>query len=315
MASSADDPLELLRRSELFGGLHEEDYELLKPGMRLRGFATNAPLFYEQDEGGSAFLIVEGSVSIERTADSSRGDAETVQIAVRGPGDFIGELSLFDDAPRNADARALEPTTVLQLRGKHVLQCAQQSPELAFALMRGLANKLREATDRRTHARVSNVRTRLLGALAEEGRLHGVAEPAGTRILLATPERKLTQGELGVRAGCDRAVVNRTLADLVEDGLVEKDKISILLRNAPRRQAVAGTLLRAARDHGRTKSGRLMVPAKQLRAAPKLLSTPPESWRKEIERLESMKVLSAVSEGIEILDEAALARIAAGQSA
>ncbi len=225
-----DDPVQLLRASSLFGGLLDEDYDLLRPGTRLRRYATGEALFYENDAGGSAYLIVEGSISIERTASSSRGDSETVSLAVRGKEDLIGELSLFDAAPRNADARALTPVTALQIRGKHVLFCAQQSPELALALIRGLAAKLREATDRRTHARVENVHDRLLRVLQEEARRYGVPEPGGVRIPLASPGRRLTQTELGDRAGCDRAVVNRTLAELVQEGRIEKSRDSILLR-------------------------------------------------------------------------------------
>lgn len=227
-----NDPVEHLRKSALFGGLLEEDYELLRPGTRFREFATGETLFYEGDRGGSAYLIVAGRVSIERTADSSRGDAETVPIAVRGPDEFIGELSLFDDAPRSADARALTPVTTVQIRGRHVLTCAEQSPELALSLIRGLAAKLREATDRRTHARVANVRDRLLRVLEEEAKVSGVPEAEGVRIPLATPERRLTQSELGLRAGCDRAVVNRTLAELTAAGRVVRDRDSILLRQA-----------------------------------------------------------------------------------
>ena len=227
----AVDPIRLLRESALFGGLLDEDYALLRPGTRVRVFEPGEFLFYEGEHGGSAFLIVEGSVSIERMADSSRGDSETVPIAVRGRDEVIGELSLFDDAPRNADARAVTRTTTLQIRGRHVRHCAEQSPELALAIIRGLVRKLREATDRRTHARMENVRERLLRVLAEEARLHGVPEAGGTRIPLATPERRLTQTELGVRAGCDRAVVNRTLAELAGEGKIEKDRTSILLRN------------------------------------------------------------------------------------
>lgn len=226
------DPIALLRASVLFGGLLDEDYELLRPGTRLRTYAAGGALFYEGDAGGSAFLIVEGQVSIERTADSSRGDAETVQIAVRGRDEFIGELSLFDDVPRNADARALTPVTVLQIRGPHVLHCAEQSPELALALIRGLAAKLREATDRRTHARVENVRDRLLRVLAEEARTHGVPETDGVRIPLVTPTRRLTQTELGMRVGCDRSVVNRTLAELAATDRIRRDRDSILLRSS-----------------------------------------------------------------------------------
>lgn len=224
------DPVELLRNSALFGGLLDEDYELLRAGTRVRTFDADETLFYEGDAGGSAFLIVEGNVSIERTADSSRGDAETVPIAIRGKDEIIGELALFDDAPRNADARALSTTTTLQIRGKHVLFCAEQSPELALGLIRGLARKLREATDRRTQTQVENVRDRLLRTLVEEARLHGTPEEGGVRIPLLLPGRRLTQTGLGLRVGCDRAVVNRTLADLAEGGLIEKRRDSILLR-------------------------------------------------------------------------------------
>ena len=288
-----DDPVRLLRESALFGDLLDEDYDLLRPGLKRRSFAKEATLFLEGDEGGSAFLIVEGCVSIERLVDSARGDSETVQLAVRGPGEFIGELSLFDDAPRNADARALEPTTALHLRGGHILRCAEQSPEMALAIMRALARKLREATDRRIQARTTNVRARLRRALEEEARLHGVEEAAGTRIPLATPDRKLTQTDLGVRAGCDRAVVNRTLAELVADGLVEKDRVSILLRRVPRRQAVAGTLLRAAREG---------VLDRFLRVAPKPLGLTPEGLVAEVDRLAALGALTRDGDRITILD-------------
>ena len=228
------DPIDLLRGSVLFGGLLDEDYELLRPGTRLREFGAGESLFYEGDRGGSAFLIVEGRVSIERTADSSRGDAETVPIAVRGADEFIGELSLFDEVPRNADARAVTAVTALQIKGRHVLTCAEQSPELALSLIRGLAKKLREATDRRTHARVENVRDRLLRVLAEEATAHGTLEDRGVRIPLVAPGRRLTQSELGVRAGCDRAVVNRTLAELAASGRIVRDRDSILLLDEKR---------------------------------------------------------------------------------
>jgi CRP/FNR family transcriptional regulator, cyclic AMP receptor protein len=225
-----EDPIRLLRASALFGGLLDEDYELLRAGTRLRRYGTGEALFYENDPGGSAYLIVEGNVSIERTAPSSRGESETVALAVRGKEDLIGELSLFDAAPRNADARALTPVTALQIRGKHVLFCAEQSPELALALIRGLAAKLREATDRRTHARVENVRGRLLRELQEEARRYGVEEADGLRIPLTSPGRRLTQTELSVRVGCDRAVINRTLAELAQEGRIDKTRDSILLR-------------------------------------------------------------------------------------
>lgn len=309
MAAHSEDPVPLLRDSALLGGLIDEDYELLAQGARVRTYAADAALFYEHDEAGSAYLIVEGSVSIERNAESWRGDGETVQIAQRGPGDLIGELSLFDDLPRNADARALEPTTAIQLRGKQVLLCAQQSPELAYNLLCHLANKLREATDRQTESRVANVRGRVMRALAEEGRLHGTEEPAGTRILLDAPGRRITQQELALRAVCDRAVLNRTLSALLAEGVIEKDPSSILVRRIPRGQAVAGALLRTARE-----SGARSVSLSQLRAAPRLLGTTPEALRQEIDRLLTAGALKQSGDGVSVANEAALERLALGKS-
>jgi CRP-like cAMP-binding protein len=301
----------LLRSSSLFANLIDEDYETLALGTRLRTYAADAALFYEHDEGGSVFLILEGAVSIERTAESDRGDPETVQIALRGPGDLIGELSLFEEAPRNADARAIESTTALQIRGKHLFQCAQQSPELALNLLRLLADKLREATDRQAESRLANVRTRVLRALTAEGRLHGSEEAAGTRVPLVSPGRRLTQGELALQAGCDRAVLNRTLATLEQEGFIERDTRSILVRRILRSQAVAGTLLRAAKESA---SHDLTVPSMLLKAAPKALSLTPAAFDAEIERLVQAGIVVLTGTSIKVRDEAKLSRLASDRN-
>lgn len=235
---NGDEFREVLERSPYFAGLMDDDYDLLGEGCEWRNFKAGAMLFYEGDPGGSVHLIDEGKVSIERVLDR-RDRYSVVRLAVRGPGDVIGELALFDEEPRNADARALEATRVVRIRKRHLIECAQQSPELAINLIRGLSRKLRQATDSRVKARVGTVKENLLAELRAEAARSGRPHPEGKLLGEPSGKDRLTQGDLATRLSCTREVINRTLAEFLRDGLIEMVNQVVLVRDRPRLERAA----------------------------------------------------------------------------
>lgn len=73
-----------------------------------RSFRPGERLFYEGDGADCAYVIIEGQVEISKAV---RDDSHV--LAVLGKGEIVGEMSLIDNSPRSATARAIEPVTCI----------------------------------------------------------------------------------------------------------------------------------------------------------------------------------------------------------
>jgi CRP-like cAMP-binding protein len=86
--------------------------------------------------GSGMFIVVDGRVRVVRDG----------QVVTRlGPGEFFGELSVLDGAPRNATVTAEVPTTCLAIATWDAERVMREEPGVALALLRVLAGRLREA--------------------------------------------------------------------------------------------------------------------------------------------------------------------------
>src|SRR4029077_11264090 len=88
------------------------------------------------------FIIHEGKIEILNQV----GGKETV-LAVLEKGDFFGEMSVLEEMPRAASARAITDTRLLQINGSTFDQMLRDNPEIAVRMMRKLSRRLRETDD------------------------------------------------------------------------------------------------------------------------------------------------------------------------
>lgn len=93
----------------------------------------------EGDKGGTFFLITTG------TARVSRAGREVDSL---GPGDYFGELSLFDPAVRDATVTAVGPLSLVALSRVAFMQALDEIPTFRDSLLHGMARRLHEL-DRR----------------------------------------------------------------------------------------------------------------------------------------------------------------------
>ena len=93
---------EVLRQAPLFSGLDDEAAEALVPRCR-EPAARGDVLFHEGDEGDRLYVVTEGKIKLGRTSADGRENL----LAILGPGQMFGELSLFDPGPRSATATAV----------------------------------------------------------------------------------------------------------------------------------------------------------------------------------------------------------------
>ena len=105
-------------------------------------FPAERTIARQGEIGTGLFIVAEGAVRVVR-------DGEV--IAHLGPGEFFGELSVLDGGPRNASVIADGPTTCLALATWDAERVLREQPGVALAVLRVLAQRLREATaDHRT---------------------------------------------------------------------------------------------------------------------------------------------------------------------
>ncbi|MEA2604303.1 MAG: hypothetical protein QOF89_5295 [Acidobacteriota bacterium] len=105
-------------------------------------FKAGEYVFREGDLGLEMYIINEGNVEILNHV----GDEEQV-LAVLEKGDFFGEMSVLEDLPRAASARAATDIRLLQINGSTFDQLLQGNPEIAVRMMRKLSRRLRETDE------------------------------------------------------------------------------------------------------------------------------------------------------------------------
>jgi CRP-like cAMP-binding protein len=131
--------LETLRTVELFSELDDDTLGLLLGKMQEVVYQPGDILCAEGELGDRMFIVDWGEVAVLK-----RGhDEKQAQLAVLRPGDFAGELSLFDRSTRNATLEARRKSTILELGHDDVQQLLDEHPELSRGLLVSISRHLR----------------------------------------------------------------------------------------------------------------------------------------------------------------------------
>ena len=141
------DPLALLQRMPIFGGVSREALGFLLERARPARVPGGAYFFREGDRGGSAFVLECGRALAVK---DFRG--REVPLLELGPGDCFGEVALLDFGTRSGSVRALEDCAALELssRALHALsrEHLDQFALIHMNLGRELSRRLRRADER-----------------------------------------------------------------------------------------------------------------------------------------------------------------------
>jgi signal transduction histidine kinase/predicted CoA-binding protein len=121
---------ELLRQIPLFAGMTDADFAQLTELAETVELPAGAQLFAEGSPGARAYVILEGNLDIVKSA----GNRE-VLLAVRGPGEVIGEMSLLEKAPRSASVRAQTDARLLAIHQDQLDHLLDTSPSAARAML------------------------------------------------------------------------------------------------------------------------------------------------------------------------------------
>jgi two-component system, NtrC family, sensor histidine kinase HydH len=105
----------------------------------VRSFRAGEIIFSSGDWGDGIYLIKTGCVRISAVLDNNQSRT----LATFHAGDFFGEMSVIDDAPRSATAQAETDTQALFLSREELLRMLEQNPHLALHLVREFSKRMR----------------------------------------------------------------------------------------------------------------------------------------------------------------------------
>lgn len=191
--------------------LEPAHHALVRQAGVVRRFEPGDSLCRQGESLRHVFVLLAGRVEV--AADTQAG-YEGV-LAIRGPGDIVGELAAVDGSPRSATLRALDRVEVVVVSAETFALLCQSHPLLAWTVLRVVVNRLREISQWRVEQGGSTVVKRLVVLLIQLADQYGVAEEDG--VAISVP---LTQQSLARMIAASRESVVRALRDLRRQRLI-----------------------------------------------------------------------------------------------
>ncbi len=208
----------------LFNNLSPAQLDSVGAHMTMRTAEKGEVILREGEVAETIFIIIAGQVKVYMS-DEPDTHREVI-VSTLGPGDFFGEISLFDQEPRTANVAALERTYMQTLSYETFSRVLEQSPDIARKMMATMAARLRHADRQIGTLALMNISSRVSRTLLE------LAIMSNGHRVVGEP---FTQKDLAGMVGASREMVNRTLKALTDQGYiaVQRKSITILNENMP----------------------------------------------------------------------------------
>lgn len=205
------DAIRVLREIPLFSEVGDSDLESLSSLVIERRFPKHKTIVEEGAPGDFMYIICEGRVKVTKLS----GDGREKILELLDSGDFFGEMSLLDDAPRSASVEALCEVRVLALARNDFLDLLRKSSDLALAVVQELTRRLRQVDEQASSLSFQRVKERTQGLLVRMAKTD-----------TADRKRRLTQAlthqQIADMIGTSRETVTRAIKGLKQDGWLEQ---------------------------------------------------------------------------------------------
>jgi CRP-like cAMP-binding protein len=202
-----------LEQTSLFGSLDGSARAEVASRAVQRKYRRGSVVFVQGETGERCFVIVTGTVKIS----AYHPDGREAVLAVLGPTDVFGELALFGQSERSADATALEDAELLSIDAESLNSAITKHPQIGLELLSVLGQRLRQSNEAFQDIAFFDVPGRVARRLADLADAHGVDDTEGVLIDIT-----LSQESLAQMVGATRESVNKALALLKRRGLVAR---------------------------------------------------------------------------------------------
>jgi CRP-like cAMP-binding protein len=189
------------------------------------------PVIPEQDRSGDVSVIWSGLTK----AVTRIGDGPAMVLALRGPGDIIGELAIIRHGPRSAAVVAVTRVEVLTITRDHFIRFLRVHPEAAAILHRTVVDRLCEADRDRLASASMTVGQRLARLLLKLVQRYGVPTPAG-----GLKVDQLSQRELAACIGGARRTVAREMRSWRQRQIITTERRTVTVHDTGALERIAG---------------------------------------------------------------------------
>jgi CRP/FNR family cyclic AMP-dependent transcriptional regulator len=201
--------LDLIRRVPLFSTLTQAQAESVADAVIKRRFKRGECIVEQGKKSNMLAIVLTGRARVLTT--DSRG--REVILATLNPGDYVGEMSLIDNQPHSDTVRAEIQTDALILGRTEFARCLPENSSMAYAVMRGLVQRLRHADRKIESLALMDVHGRVVRALLE------ITQPDREGQLVIRD--RVSRQDVAKMVGASREMVSRVMKDLEDRGFIE----------------------------------------------------------------------------------------------
>lgn len=184
--------------------------------MKEADYKKNEMIITQGDKTRSLFIIISGRMKV--FANDEEGSQTIFTFLTSG--DYFGELSLLDDAPRSASVSAVEASITLSLSNHNFEMILADHPEIYPPLVTALTTRIRSMDETICTLTSRDTYGRLVQTLYNEA----VEQADGTLVT-----ERLTHQDLAEMIGSSREMVSRIFKDLKDGEYIDVDKKRIII--------------------------------------------------------------------------------------
>ncbi|MFJ2073740.1 Crp/Fnr family transcriptional regulator [Streptomyces anulatus] len=200
--------------------LEKEDRANLLTLGRVLSFPSRSALVHQYEPSAHALLILHGWTKVTASAENGY----EALLALRGPGDIVGESAALTGRPRSATVTALAPVRASVIEHGRFREFVSRSPTVSLKLLELTSDRTRAADQRRLEFASMSVRERFAVLLLDLLHTHGRRTDEGIEI-----DVPLSKQELAGAVGASREMVQRLLKDFRARGIVVTGRRALVI--------------------------------------------------------------------------------------
>lgn len=200
-----------LKKVPIFGALSQDCLLRIAKITTEKSYSKKSIIFHEGDYGDTLYIIKNGRIKIAKVAIDGREKT----LCILQPGDFFGEMAIFDNLPRSATAEAVDnDIQLLAISKSDFERLIHEQPSISLRIMKDLTRRIRQVNQqvedlafKDVHGRVAST---LYNLLNTEEKIRGVK----------VNRLRMTHQDLANMVGSSRETVTRALNRLQDEGAI-----------------------------------------------------------------------------------------------
>ena len=176
-----------------------------------RRYPAKSTIIYAGDKADVLYYLVKGTVSV--LVENGNNEKDMI-VTYLNPGEFFGEMGLFEEHPRSAWIKTKTDCEVCEISYSKFTALYQKEPEILFSVAKQIAKRLRKTTQKASDLAFLSVTGRITQVLKDLAKQpDAMTHPDGMQI-------KITRQEIGRIAVCSREMAGRVIKELESHGLI-----------------------------------------------------------------------------------------------